>query len=153
MDGRRRVAVRRIGPAHPRDHGPRVQYHLGDHLGSSAVVVGGGDGAAAAAFVNREEYFPYGETSFGSFGRKCYRHNGLERDEESGLSYHGARYYAPWLMRWISPDPADDADGPNLFVAFSNNPLAYVDPSGNQSESAELQKQKVVHPASPWVAG
>ena len=36
-------------------------------------------------FINREEYFPYGETSFGSFARKRYRFTGKERDEESGL--------------------------------------------------------------------
>ncbi|KAF2006663.1 hypothetical protein P154DRAFT_600725 [Amniculicola lignicola CBS 123094] len=34
------------------------------------------------------------------------RHSAKERDEESGLSYHGARYYASWLCRWTSPNPA-----------------------------------------------
>jgi hypothetical protein len=74
----------------------RVQYHLGDHLGSSHLVVGG-DRRDGQTFINREEYFPYGETSFGSFGRKRYRYSGKERDEESGLYYYGARYLAPWL--------------------------------------------------------
>ncbi len=45
--------------------------------------------------ANREEYSPYGETTFGSFARKRYRYTRRERDEESGLYYHGARYYAP----------------------------------------------------------
>ena len=52
-----------------------------------------GDGA----WINREEYSPYGETTFGGFARKRYRFTGKERDDESGLNYHGARYYAPWL--------------------------------------------------------
>ena len=29
----------------------------------------------------------------------------MERDEESGLEYHSARYYVPWLGRWLSCDP------------------------------------------------
>jgi RHS repeat-associated protein len=32
------------------------------------------------------------------------------------LSYHGARYLAPWLTRWISPDSAGAVDGLNLYV-------------------------------------
>ena len=36
---------------------------------------------------------------------KRYRFTGMERDEESGLAHHGARYYAPWLGRWLSCDP------------------------------------------------
>src|SRR5919197_5413839 len=101
MNDMQRVALVRIGPAHPDDRGPAVQFHLGDHLGSSNVVVDSG-----GAFVNREEYTPYAETSFGSFARKRYRFTGKERDEESGLNYHVARCYAPWLGRWLSCDPA-----------------------------------------------
>ena len=55
--------------------------------------------------MNREEYSPYGETVLGSYAHKRYRFAGRERDEESGLDYSQARYYAPWLARWISPDP------------------------------------------------
>ncbi len=89
MDDKQRIALVRFGTAHPDDRGPAVQFHLGDHLGSSNVVVDSG-----GALVNREEFTPYGETSFGSFARKRYRFTGKERDEESGLNYHGARYFA-----------------------------------------------------------
>jgi hypothetical protein len=71
-----------------------VQFHIADHLGSSTVVVDD-----TGALVNREEFTPYGETSFGSFARKRYRYTGKERDEESGLAYHGARYlHPPWVV-------------------------------------------------------
>ncbi|EGH49324.1 insecticidal toxin protein, partial [Pseudomonas syringae pv. pisi str. 1704B] len=36
---------------------------------------------------------------------KTVRYSGKERDT-SGLYYYGLRYYAPWLQRWINPDPA-----------------------------------------------
>ncbi|MGH6894858.1 MAG: RHS repeat domain-containing protein, partial [Dongiaceae bacterium] len=111
MDDMQRIALARLGAAHPDGRGPPVQFHLGDHLGSSNVVVD-----ASGTLTNREECTPYGETSFGSFARKRYRFTGMERDEESGLSYHGARYYAAWLARWASSDPVGIAGGANSFA-------------------------------------
>jgi RHS repeat-associated protein len=46
------------------------------------------------------------------------------------LSYYGARYLAPWLTRWISPDSAGAVDDLNLYVYVGNNPLKYTDPTG-----------------------
>jgi RHS repeat-associated protein len=51
--------------------------------------------------------------------------------DSSGLSYYGARYLAPWLARWISPDSAGAVDGLNLYVYVDNNPLKYTDPTGH----------------------
>jgi RHS repeat-associated protein len=39
------------------------------------------------------------------------------------LCYYGARYLAPWLTRWISPDATGAVDGLNLYVYVDNNPL------------------------------
>ena len=55
-----------------------------------------------------------GRRSGHSRSPKRYRYTGKERDEESGLHYHGARYYAPWLGRWTSCDPKGFIDGTNL---------------------------------------
>jgi RHS repeat-associated protein len=132
-DGDGRFALVRVGPAFPGDGAADapVAYHFDDHLGSSAVVAGGA-GAADSAFINREEYSPYGETSFGGFGRKRYRFTAKERDEESGLAYHGARFYAPWLARWASPDPAGLVDGPGTYTYVRGRPVTSTDPSGTQ---------------------
>jgi hypothetical protein len=89
MDGTQRVALVRFGTAHPEEKGPAVQFNLGDHVGSSNAVTD-----SNGEFINREEFTPYGETSFGSFAKARYRFTGKERDEESGLNYHLARYYA-----------------------------------------------------------
>jgi RHS repeat-associated protein len=120
-----RVALARLGPAHPADQGPAVAYHLSDHLGSSTVVVDD-----KGTVTNREEYTPYGETSFGSFTRKRYRFTGRERDEESGLALHGQRYYAPWLARWTATDPAARAGGLHQYAYCAGNPLSHVDLAG-----------------------
>jgi RHS repeat-associated protein len=137
MDNQSRIAMRRIGDAYSGDPGPEVQYHLGDHLGSSTLVMGG-DGDQ----INREEYFPYGETSFGSFAKKRYRFTGKERDEESGLYYYGARYYAPWLARWTSCDPNGLADGPNSYTYVRAAPTRLIDPSGRESYAAMIERKK-----------
>ena len=66
---------------------------------------------------------------------KRYRYTGKERDEETGLYYHGARYYAPWLGRWTAADPAGLVDGPNLYLYARGSPVGLSDPNGNQSET------------------
>jgi RHS repeat-associated protein len=47
--------------------------------------------------------------------QKRYRYTGKEKDDRSDLSYYGARYLAPWMARWTSPDSAGAVDGLNLY--------------------------------------
>ena len=138
MDGELRLASVRIGASVADEGGPAIQYTLADHIGSSNVVLGP-DGK----FVNREEYTPYGTTSFGSFRRKRFRFTGMERDEESGLSSHGARYFAPWLGRWMTADPRGAAM-PNWspFCYGFASPLQFIDPSGEEPEETPRQEQR-----------
>lgn len=142
MDNQSRIALVRVGAAFPEDTTPAVKFHLGDHLGSSNVVID-----ATGAWVNREEFTPYGETSFGSFARKRYRFTGKERDEESGLYYHGARYYAPWLARWVSCDPKGMVDGVALYGYCQANPERFVDAKGTEMSSGPQAKTDVRQPA------
>lgn len=108
-----------------------IRYQYINHLGTAGIETDD-----AGDIISYEEYYPFGCTSFQS-GRssaevslKRYRYTGKERDEESGFYYHGARYYAPWLGRWISPDPAETADGHNLYIYVRNNPVNTHDPTG-----------------------
>jgi len=123
MDNQSRIAAWRLGDSD--DAKPATLYHLGDHLGNNSVVIN-----ARGGLVNREEFLPYGETSFGSFARKRYRFTGKRRDEESGLYYYGARYYAPWVATWVSCDPAGTVGGLNLFTYAGSNPVRYSDKHG-----------------------
>ena len=119
------------------DNGPAalVRYQLADHRESSAVELD-----ESARLLTYEEYFPFGATSYRAarsaieVSAKRYRFTAMERDDETGFSHHGARYYAPWLGRWVSCDPADLIDGTNLYAYASGNPIVRVDPSGTEGE-------------------
>jgi RHS repeat-associated protein len=143
MDDQRRIALvetlttdagDRIDAPHPLQ-----RYQLANHLGSSTVELDHG-----GALLSYEEYSPYGNTTFqaargaAEVSLKRYRYTGRERDEENGFTYHGARYCAPWLGRWISADPAGMVDGSNLYAYARNNPLSLVDPHGTDSGPPQL---------------
>jgi len=111
----------------PTEGQPLIRYQLGNHLGSASLELDD-----QAKIISYEEYTPYGSTSYQAVrsqteAPKRYRYTGKERDEESGLYYHGARYYAPWLGRWASCDPVMNT---NLFVYANNNPIVLMDPNG-----------------------
>lgn len=115
--------------------GTVLRYQLTDLLGSATVEIDQ-DGEP----LSYEEYHPYGTTSFRSaagaarVSLKRYRYTGRETDAETGFGHHGARYYAPWLGRWTSPDPAGPgADGPNLYAYARGNPVTLHDPHGLES--------------------
>ena len=63
---------------------------------------------------------------------KRYRYTAMERDDETGLSYHGARYYALWLGRWVSCDPSGLSGGLNLYAYGANSPVVFLDVTGNE---------------------
>ncbi len=130
MDDQQRIALVETKTA-PAIGTPVIRYQLSNHLGSASLELD-----AVAAVLTYEEYHPYGTTAFLATGAaevsvKRYRYTGRERDEETGLAYHGARYYAPWLGRWVSADPAGiTKDGPNLYLYSKDAPLSWTDPTG-----------------------
>jgi hypothetical protein len=48
----------------------------------------------------------------------------------SGLYDFGARWYDPFLQRWLTEDPLGEAGGLNLYRFAANDPLNQVDPWG-----------------------
>ncbi len=64
-----------------------------------------------------------------------YRYAGELFDDESGLIYLQARYYSPSTGRFITKDTYEgEINNPlslNLYTYVHNNPLKYIDPSGN----------------------
>lgn len=141
MDDRQRIALvetRTLDTAGD-DAAPRqlIRYQLGNHLGSASLELD-----ERAHVVSYEEHSPYGSSTYQAVRSqtdtaKRYRFTGKERDEESGLCYHGARYYAPWLGRWTACDPAGLEDGSNLFSYVRNRPTTHMDPTGRIGESTK----------------
>jgi RHS repeat-associated protein len=144
MDGVKRVALvetttRDTSAGGAFQQNRTTRFQLGNHLGSAMVEVD-----EAGAVVSFEEYHPYGTsayragTSAAEVSLKRYRYTGKERDEETGLYYHGARYYAPWLGRWTAADPIGLQAGPNLYRYCSDNPMTFVDPNGTDELGTAL---------------
>ena len=83
-------------------------------------------------------YSPFGELWQGEreSDTNPFRYAGEYLDKETGNIYLRARYYDPSIGRFISEDPIKD--GTNWYVYCSNNPIAFVDPTGLRDESLEV---------------
>ncbi|MEV0382548.1 SpvB/TcaC N-terminal domain-containing protein [Nonomuraea sp. NPDC050643] len=119
-------------------------FYQSDHLGSTAY------GTDREGKVSQHlEYFPTGETwvDARSDDQTLYQFTGKELDEETGFTYHEARYYDPRMSQWQSADPAAGSylDGsPNGGVFRSSNlagysyaandPVGHFDPNGQWGE-------------------
>jgi RHS repeat-associated protein len=133
MDDKQRVALietRTVEEGSPAIGPSIVRLQMGNHLGSATLELD-----AQGQVVSYEEHYPYGATSFQSLAGqneapKRYGYAGKERDEETGFTAHGARYYAPWLGRWTAADPAEFDRAMNAFAYCGGNPVARVDPDG-----------------------
>ena len=147
MDDTRRIAMveTKIIDTH-NDPSPTqlIRYQFSNHLGSASLELEN-DGKV----ISYEEYYPYGSTSYQAVDKsikaaaKRYRYTGKERDEETGLYYHGARYYAPWLGRWTATDQRGLLDGVNVYQYANSSPIIFVDLTGNQASTNEDTETKI----------
>jgi len=104
-----------------------------DHLGSSTVMTD-----ASGYVIESTEYMPFGtERSHSGANTSDYKYTDQELDAENGLYNYNARLYDPFIGRFISPDTiVPEPFNPqslNRYTYCLNNPLIYVDPSGNYS--------------------
>lgn len=108
----------------------QVRYQVGDLLDSVTLELDN-----TGQVISREGYYPFGGTAWQAArseieaSYKVVRYSGQERDA-TGLVYYGLRYYAPWLNRWINPDPAGNIDGLNVYRMVRNNPITLKDIDG-----------------------
>ncbi|MCP4543493.1 MAG: RHS repeat-associated core domain-containing protein, partial [Chloroflexi bacterium] len=112
-----------------------VLYYLhGDHLGSTSLTTDENGGVTA-----RQLYYPYGEvrwdegtlaTDFGFTGQRSVK--------GTGLVFMHARFYDPYLNRFISADTiVPDPENPlsfNRYMYVLGNPILYIDPSGHAED-------------------
>jgi RHS repeat-associated protein len=112
-----------------------IRYQYSNLLESSSLEVN-----ENGTIISYEEYHPYGTAAYQAMNSaiqaaaKRYRYTNMERDEETGLEYHNARYYIPWLCRWLNPDPVGIKAGPNLYNYCNNAPVTLNDTNGKSPE-------------------
>jgi RHS repeat-associated protein len=98
--------------------------------------------------ITYEEYHSFGTTSYQATNgavtaaAKRYRYTGMERDDETGLEYHNARYYISWLGRWMNPDPIGIGDGVNVYAYCRNNPIVLSDKKGTSGDPPDFETMK-----------
>ena len=139
----RPVAFRRGGTLH---------WVGADHLGGTIRVL---DSSFTA--LDGMRYKPYGEDrDTGSSLNTDRKFTGQTEDEAAGLYWYASRAYDPAIGRFVSPDSIVPAPGNpqslNRYSYVYNNPLGYVDPSGNSAEwfdQAWLREFRQVHGEDP----
>jgi len=118
----------------PSPASPPAYYAIKDHQ-NTVIALADSSGTVVESY----EYDAYGNTQvFDAIGTELtasalenrYTFQGREIDWHTGLHYFRARWYDPETGRWLSKDPIGISGGLNLYVAFANNPVNFIDPSG-----------------------
>jgi RHS repeat-associated protein len=112
-----------------------VSYYHNDISGSPILATD-----ASGNVLWKENYRPYGDKlnkQAASAGNKIGFH-GKPYDDNTGLSYMGARYCDPLLGRFTGIDPVevnlDNIHAFNRYAYANNNPYRFVDPDGREAE-------------------
>jgi RHS repeat-associated protein len=109
--------------------GELLRYYHADQVGSTIALSGD-----TGEVMQRFEYTPYGLTIRAEGGNTTpFQFNGgygVLTDNDTGLISMRARWYSPWLGRFISEDPTGFGGGMNMFAFAGGNPLSRIDPTG-----------------------
>ncbi len=130
----------------------RIRYYHHDHLSSSTVI-----SDAAGKLIEQSNYYPFGSLRNDSQAgviKEDYQFTQKEQDKETGLHYFEARFAASILGRFLIADRlfSDVADlntnqynnflenpqKSHLYALADNNPIRYVDRSGNDTVQVNL---------------
>ncbi len=108
----------------------RTYYHYAsDEMGSTTHIVD-----EAGNVQNRYEYDAWGNlTAQEEAIPNRFKYTGQQLDPVTQQYYLRARFYNPVIARFTQEDPYR-GDGLNLYAYCANNPVYYVDPSGNVSQ-------------------
>jgi RHS repeat-associated protein len=109
------------------DSGNTKTYHY-DNRGSTVAITAGN-----GMVTDRIEYSAYGITTYRSGQTDTpFLFNGRYgvQTDANGLLYMRARYYNPWICRFVNPDPSGFAGGLNFYCYANGNPISLIDPFG-----------------------
>jgi RHS repeat-associated protein len=108
-----------------------LSFLLTDHLGSVNVTLN-----ADGTIRSRLRYDPWGKQRYAQNNTPTdYRYTAQRFDAKLGIYDYRARYYDPYINRFISadtivPDPANP-QSLNRYSYVLNNPLRFTDPTGH----------------------
>ncbi|MBK9172244.1 MAG: RHS repeat-associated core domain-containing protein [Chloracidobacterium sp.] len=135
----------------PPEQNPTTKWTVTDQLGSPRVLVD-----SLGQVVSRRDFMPFGEEIFPDGVHRTtslkytYADNvrqkftGYERDNESGLDFAQARYFAYNHGRFTSPDDffndshVSNPQSWNLYAYVRNNPLSFIDPTGMMTDFIDV---------------
>jgi RHS repeat-associated protein len=109
-----------------------IYYYHFDALGSPVAA----SDATGNYYLWKETYQPYGDRlqKQPNAANNIRWYTGQPQDEETGLSYFGARYYDPVIGRFMGVDPKEFTESNvhsfNRYTYGNNNPYKYIDPDG-----------------------
>ncbi len=121
-----------------------IHWLVADQLGTPRMIA---DLSGSLSDLSRHDYLPFGEELFAGTGGRTtaqgytgdsvqQKFTGQQRDNETGLDYFNARYFASTQGRFTSIDPSrksvvsNNPQSWNRYTYALNNPLAYVDDNG-----------------------
>ncbi len=118
-----------------------LNYLLGDHLGSQAITTDSNGNRTGEI-----RYNPWGTGRYSSGTTPTtYHFTGQRLESALGLYYYGARWYDPYLNRWIQPDSIipdpNNSQSYDRYAYALNNPVRYTDPTGHitQAEASDAE--------------
>ena len=130
-----------------------TRYQYTNHLDSAALELD-----ESAKIISYEEYHPFGTTAYfmhtsdTDVSQKRYKYVHKERDDETGLYYYGARYYAPWLCRFVSVDPLKDKFPYYTTYQYAGNkPINAIDLDGLEEGPTALSGPPEMQQYTPYL--
>ncbi len=109
------------------DAGATKTYHY-NYRGSTVAITDD-----SGNVTDRVEYSAYGTTTYRSGNTDTpFLFNGRYgvQTDPNGLLYMRARYYNPYICRFINPDPSGFSGGLNHYAYADGNPVSLIDPFG-----------------------
>ena len=122
-----------------------LTYHY-DYRGSTVALTDGNGNV-----TDRMEYSLYATLTYRAGNSDTpFLFNGRfgVMTDPNGLLYMQARYYNPYLCRFLSPDPTGFAGGLNLYAFANGNPIIMADPFGLDADKIDQNPTWIQRPTT-----
>jgi len=121
-----------------------VTYHY-DSRGSTIALTGDN-----GLVTDRMEYSLYATMTYHAGTNDTpflFNGRGGVMSDPNGLLYMRARYYNPFLCRFLNPDPSGFSAGMNFYTYANGNPASLTDPGGLDASSITANGDTITGPA------